>query len=163
MPGYQQISNDLKELLELLLAHRVEFVLVGAHAVAVHGRPRFTEALDVMIRRSRENASRLAGALAEFGTPSPEASVELLATDARAMITLGVKPFQVEILNFADGIEFDSVRPRAENHDLRGVRIPVLSLEDLVRNKRTANRPKDQFDLAMLREIHGALPGDEAE
>lgn len=163
MPGYQPISNDLKELLELLLAHHVEFVVIGAHAVALHGRPRFTEDLDIMVRRSEENALRVADVLAEFGTPLPSASVELLASDPRAMITIGVKPFQVEILNFADGIEFDPVHERSEIHELRGVKIPVLSLRDLVTNKRAANRPKDQFDLAMLREIHGVLPGDEGE
>ncbi len=162
MPGYQPISNDLKELLELLLAHRVEFVVIGAHAVALHGRPRFAE-LEVFAAKSRENLARLARAVQAFGIELPPDSETKLAEDTRAKLLIGSDPLQVEILTFADVIDFDSIQERSEIHELRGVKIPVLSLVDLVRNKRAANRPKDQFDLAMLREIHGVLPGDAGE
>lgn len=162
MSGYQQISNDLKELLKLLLAHRVEFVLIGAHAVAVHGRPRFAE-LEILVSRRSQNLARLAEAIHSFGVELQPDAQTILAREPRAKILIGADPFQVEILNHADGLEFESVLERSEIHELRGVKVPVLSLPDLVANKRASNRPKDLFDLAMLREIHGVLPGDEAE
>ena len=103
MNGPIPLSDNLSELIELFRFLRVEFLLVGAHALAFHARPRFTEDLDLFVRRTRENASRVRQALDAFGFALTDEVETKLADDPRAMIVLGRKPHQVDILNFLDG------------------------------------------------------------
>ena len=98
MPGSNPISEDLNELIKLLINHKVEFLIVGAHALAFYVPPRFTEDLDVLVRRTETNGKRLQGALSEFGIPiSDEARDELILSDKK-MIILGAKPNRVDLL-----------------------------------------------------------------
>lgn len=67
-----RISKDLREFIELLNSHRVEYVLVDGHAVAYHGWPRFTQDIDFFVRPTLENGQRLAAALKQFGFDTPD-------------------------------------------------------------------------------------------
>ncbi|MCA0361675.1 MAG: nucleotidyl transferase AbiEii/AbiGii toxin family protein [Armatimonadetes bacterium] len=158
-----QLSDDLNEFVAILASKKVEFVVIGAHAVAVHAKARMTEDFDIFVKAEAENVARLQEAIKEFGLLFPDSSVAAFLDGSKGVVTLGIAPNQIQILNFASGLEFDAARSRATLVGLNGVPTPFLSLPDLVANKRASNRPKDLFDLAMLREIHGVLPGDEAE
>jgi len=161
MPGAPHLSDDLKELIKLLTSHGVEFLVVGGHAVAYHGRPRFTEDLDLFLRRSNENARRTRLALNEFGFGLTEEAEQQLAESPRAMMILGRKPNQVDLINFLDGVEFDAAWSRRIKANLGDLEVSFLALEDLVATKRAAGRAKDIDDLNRLREIVGGpLPGD---
>src|SRR5437764_7685219 len=107
MPGLTPLSDDLKELIGLFQSQGVEFLVVGAHALAFHARPRFTEDLDLFLRRTRENARRARKALDEFGFRLTDQAENKLAEDSRGMIVLGRKPNQVDLLNFLDGVDFE--------------------------------------------------------
>lgn len=86
----EALSADWNELLRLLTRHRVRFVLVGGHAVAIHARPRHTEDLDVFVEPTKANARRLRAALVDFGFTSVCLDVELLATPGKVSCSAGL-------------------------------------------------------------------------
>jgi predicted nucleotidyltransferase len=155
MPGLTPLSDDLKELIGLFQSHHVEFLVVGAHALAFHARPRFTEDLDLFIRRSNENVHRVRAALDEFGFGLTDDAEAELAGNPRGMIVLGRKPNQVDVLNFLDGVEFNQAWEGREEGALGELTVQYLGLKDYVATKRAAGRAKDRDDLNRLREILG--------
>ncbi len=163
MPGPLPINDDLKELLRLFQSHNVEFVIVGAHALAFYSRPRFTEDLDIFLNRSQENADRVRVCLEEFGFPMADESAQELSENPRAMIVLGAKPNQVDLINFLDGVSFDEVWSKRKAGKLADdLTVDFIALEDFVATKRASNRPKDKYDLELLTEFYkGKLPGGE--
>ena len=136
MPGSLPISEDLSELLSLLNSHSVDYIVVGAHALAFHGVPRFTEDIDFFVAKSRENIVRLAGALREFGAEVPAESQEQMHTNERGVIFIGHKPNRADFLNFLDGVKFDSAAASKLPGLLAGQPVFFLSLEDYVATKR---------------------------
>lgn len=154
------ISDDLKELVSSLMSHDVEFLIVGAHALAFHAIARQTADLDLWVRRSEENVERLKVALTEFGFPISDDMARAFLGD-RKFFKLGVEPNRVDILNFLDGTEFEIAWPRRRAGSIQGVEAFYLSLDDYVRKKIASGRPKDLADLVMLRKILGSpLPGE---
>jgi len=160
MPGQTHLNDDLKELIELFQSHHVDFLVVGAHALAFHARPRFTEDLDLFLHRTPDNAGRARKALEEFGLQISEDVERQLAENPRAMIVLGSKPHQVDLLNFLDGVAFEQAWERRAVGSLGSLTVPYLGLEDYVATKRAAGRAQDLDDLNRLREVLGELPED---
>ena len=148
----ENLSTDWREFLRLLLSHRVKFVLVGGHALAVHARPRFTEDLDVFVEASMENAHRLRGVLVDFGFGSIAPPVEQLAELGKVFM-LGEKPFRIDILTTISGVDFSEAWNGRVSLGLDIGDIPVISRANLIRNKMAAGRPKDLADLASLSEL----------
>jgi predicted nucleotidyltransferase len=144
------VNEDLKELLNSLQSQNVEFLVIGAHAVAFHGRARFTEDVDLWVKRSTENAERLRKALETFGAPISEEGAKRFAEEDRQMIRLGAPPNMVDILNFAGGPSFEEAKERSLAGKLEESTVLFPSLEDLREMKREANRPQDLADLDRL-------------
>lgn len=149
------MEDDWREFIETLRSQKVEFMVVGAHALASFGRPRYTEDLDVFLRRSDENKLRLSKALVEFGIPLPKASVDRLFAEERQMVVLGHEPYAIDLLTFLDGVDFEGAYTRRTEAEVFGVMAPVISLSDYVATKKACGRPKDEADLALLREVTG--------
>jgi hypothetical protein len=140
------LSRDLKEFLQLLGAHEVRFMLVGAHAVAVHGYPRNTTDVDFWVERSRTNAERIVAALEDFGFGSLGLRLEDLS-EGEHVIQLGREPNRIDILTSLTGLEFDACWERRLQTTFEGAQLPVIGLEDLLRNKRLTGRLKDLADV----------------
>lgn len=157
MPGFPPISEDLKELLSLLNLNGVEFVVVGSHALAFHGVPRFTEDIDFFVSRKRENVVRLAKALAAFGVEVPTRSIEDLIKKERGVMFVGVKPNRVDFLNFLDGVGFEDVTKSMVSGLLAGEPVWYISAPDYVKTKVASGRPKDRSDLILLEECNPDL------
>lgn len=149
------MQSDWKELIASLKSHGVEFLVVGAHALAVHGRPRFTEDLDVFLRKTDENRTRLAAAMNEFGLPLDAPALDRLFGEGRNMLVVGRKPFAVDFLNFLDGVTFDAAWDRKVEEQVFGEETFVMGIDDFVATKRATGRPKDLADLALLSENLG--------
>jgi hypothetical protein len=149
------MQSDWKELIASLKSHGVEFLVVGAHALAVHARPRFTEDLDVFLRRTGDNRDRLADALSDFGLPVEAAALDCLFGEGRNMLVVGKKPFAVDFLNFIDGVTFDAAWNRKVEEQVLGEPAFVIGIEDYIATKRASGRPKDLADLALLSEALG--------
>jgi predicted nucleotidyltransferase len=154
MRGYPPISEDLSVLLSLLNSHGVEFIVVGAHALAFHGVPRFTEDIDFFVAKSKQNIDRLSQALQDFGVTVPECSREEMVSRDRGVIFIGHKPNRADFLNFLDGVEFASAAESKVPGILADQPVNFISLEDYVATKKASGRPKDKGDLAMLKTTH---------
>ncbi|MGV3615657.1 MAG: hypothetical protein ACO1SV_10020 [Fimbriimonas sp.] len=153
------LSPDFQDLINCLTSHDVDFLIVGAHALAFHGIARYTEDLDVWIDRSESNALKLQAALTEFGIPIAN-DVALAFLQERRMLRFGMAPTKIEVLNFLDGCEFALAASRAQNESIGGTPVRILGLEDYIATKRASGRPKDLSDLTLLRSAIGPLPGD---
>jgi hypothetical protein len=156
----EDLNQDYQDLLRSLTAHRVEFLVVGAYALAFHGVARYTEDLDIWMARTESNAQKLKAALEDFRIGLSADHVRQLLLE-RKFLRFGNPRHKVEILNFLDGCEFESAAARSVIGGLGGVDVPVLGLEDYVNTKRASARPKDTSDLDLLRNRIGPLPGDE--
>ncbi len=127
----------------------IDFLVVGAYAMAVHGHPRATGDLDIWVRPSSDNASRVYLALAEFGAPLDDLSVEDLATPG-VVFQIGVEPSRIDILTSISGVEFNSAWRRRQSIELEGISLNVIGRTDLIVNKRASGRTKDLADAETL-------------
>lgn len=143
------MNQDFVELLRAFVDHDVEFLIVGAHALAAHGHVRATKELDVWIRAERENAARAHRALDDFGAPLANLSVEDLATPG-TVFQIGVPPLRIDILTRVDGLDFESAWKNRIATIAGGVPVAVLSRDDLLRNKRASGRLQDLADIERL-------------
>ncbi|MBI2801612.1 MAG: hypothetical protein HYX63_15300 [Gammaproteobacteria bacterium] len=143
------LSRDFKEFVELLNSNKVEYLVVGAHALAVHGRPRFTGDLDLWIRPKRDNIENVLLALNEFGFASVGLTVEDFLAP-QAVIQLGYPPGRIDLLTAIDGAEFDPCYRRRIDVEIAGLSLPVIGLDDFKANKRATGRLKDLADLEDL-------------
>ena len=143
------LNPDFRDMLSCLKGAGVEFIVVGAYALAAHGRPRATGDIDIWVRSSPENAQKVLEALEEFGAPLSNLSVEDF-TVPDLIVQLGVEPCRIDLLTGVDGLDFDDAWRNKLVITLDGLEIFVLSRGDLLKNKIAAGRAKDQGDIAWL-------------
>jgi hypothetical protein len=143
------MSPDFKDLLSAFNAHGVEYLIVGAHALAAHGHVRATKDLDVWVRPSEENAARVLRALGAFGAPLQDLSVADLAHPG-LIFQIGVPPVRIDVLTAIDGVEFAPAWLERMEARFAGLAVPVLSRRDLIRNKRACGRLQDMADVERL-------------
>jgi len=136
-------------MLSAFSGEKVEYLLVGAYAMAVHGLPRATGDIDLWVRRSEENARRVMQALAIFGAPMSQIAVEDFIK-ADMVFQIGVVPRRVDILTSVSGVEFEEAWPERVEVELEGITVPVISRRHLIQNKRSAGREKDEVDASWL-------------
>jgi len=145
------MNEDLLELLNCLKSQGVEFLIIGAHAVGFHGRPRMTQDLDIWIGRKPENVDRLRLALDEFGAPIGEEGARRFCTAERQMVRIGAPPNMVDLLNFAGDGKFDEMHAHRIEGILGGIELPFPSVEDLIILKQQAGRSQDLADVESLK------------
>jgi len=150
------MTDDLKELIGSLRSHKVDFLVVGPVALTVHARPRYTEDLDLWIRRTEENVDRLRAALEACGFPVVKGALSDFVDKDRQMIILGAAPQAVDLLNFLGGVEFDPAWEKRVPGLLWGQEVDFIGRDDFIASKEAAGRPKDLADLALLQEVESA-------
>jgi hypothetical protein len=128
---------------------KVDFLVVGAYALAFHGFPRATGDIDLWIHRSDDNASRVWRALEKFGTPLFDLTPDDLKQPS-IVFQIGIAPRRIDILTAIDGVEFDEAKAECRYVGIAGLSIPVIGRKHLLRNKKASGRPKDQADVAWL-------------
>lgn len=143
-----ELHSDHRDLLAILNAKGVSYLVVGGIALAHHGAPRFTGDIDLYVRPSPENARRLVAALVEFGFGSVGLAESDFLTEGR-VVQLGFEPWRIDLLTSLAGVTWDEAASGAETGDF-GVPAPVLGRAELIRNKRAVGRPQDLADIARL-------------
>lgn len=139
-----ELIRDLKEFIRLLEEHEVRYLLVGGAAVNALGYVRMTEDIDFWMERSEANAEKVLAVLHAFGFDDV-AKHDLL--DPEVMIMLGRPPNRIDLLSEISGRHFADCYPRRIHGTLGGVRVPIISVDDLLINKRASGRPKDLADV----------------
>ena len=149
------MNDDWIDLLRGFLAGKVRFLVVGAHAMAVHGVPRGTQDLDLWIEPSPENADLVWRALAAFGAPLE--SMDISRRDFERpgpIIQIGLPPNRIDLLTSLSGLpDFAGAWRQHAVHAVSGLQVPFLSRADLITNKRASGRRKDLADLEALGEL----------
>jgi len=143
------LNNDYKDMLQVLLDNGVKFLLVGAYAMGAHGYPRATGDIDIWVEPSPDNSTRVYRALAQFGAPLHEVD-EGTFVKLGVVFQIGVAPRRIDIMSSVSGVEFDEAYRHRQIVEMEGMPIPILSYDDLVRNKRATGRDKDRLDADRL-------------
>jgi hypothetical protein len=143
------MNRDFRDLLAEFNAHNVEFLVVGAHALAAHGHVRATEDLDVWVRPDAGNAKRVIEALRAFGAPLHDLTEQDLANPG-VVFQIGVAPLRIDVLTAIDGVDFTEAWPSRLITKFADQPIAVLSKEHLIKNKRAAGRTQDLADVERL-------------
>jgi hypothetical protein len=139
----------------LLNKHAVEYMVIGGVAVIFHGYTRATADLDFWYRPSLENFQKILKAFKEYGIDVSELE-DLVFDPQTTYIRLPTPGVRTELLPaIAGNLSFKSARARAEVFELDGVSIPVIAYPDLIENKKTTNRLKDQSDVEELTKRKG--------
>jgi hypothetical protein len=146
------IQQDFKELLKLLEEHNIEYLVVGGYAVAFHGYPRFTKDIDIYYNNSSINIAKLQKALSQFGFTSKDLPADLFQTKGN-IITFGVEPVRVDIINDISGVEFHDAWTKRVRGNYGNVAINFISKIDLIKNKTSTPRLQDKADAEKLSEI----------
>ena len=139
------MNRDFVEMLSALFEAGAEFLIVGAHALAAHGKPRATGDLDIWVRPSPANAVRVFAALNKFGAPLFDLTLADLS-EPGIVFQMGLPPCRIDILTGISGVTFDEAWPQRLEATVAGLNLPFLGRASLVKNKRAAGRPKDLLD-----------------
>ena len=145
------LAPDFSEFCALLTAHGVEFVIVGAHALALHGAPRFTGDLDIFVRPTEDNGHRLLAAITAFGFPTALISPADIVAGIK-VVEMGVPPVQIHVMSHIDGVSWDEVWRSRQSGQFGSQLVAFIGREAFLLNKRAAGRPKDLADVEALRE-----------
>jgi hypothetical protein len=153
----ESAHRDFEDLCKCLNASGVEYLIVGAHALAYHGAPRFTGDFDVFVGPSPDNVQRLLRAIAEFWAPVEGVSVDEL-TGRGKILQMGREPWQIHVMTAISGVTWDDAW-RARETDAYG-ETPAwfIGRAEFVRNKLASGRPKDLADVEELEATRRAEP-----
>jgi len=146
-----EAQQDFKELFELLNAHAVEYVVVGAHALALHGALRYTGDMDIYIRPTAENAARVMKALRDFGFGSVGLSEKEFSLADR-VVQLGNPPVRIDLMTSISGVSWEEVSANAVYGNYGNVSVRYIGRVEFIRNKKATGRKKDLADLEAIGE-----------
>lgn len=149
------LNPDFRDMLSAFEGEGVEYLVVGAYALAAHGAPRATGDLDLWIRQGAENARRVFRALKKFGAPTHDLEENDL-TEPDLVFQIGVEPRRIDILSSITGVTFEEAWKDRIQVEIDGLELPVLGRAALVTNKRALGRKQDLADIARL---EGEEPG----
>ena len=140
------LQRDLREFIGLLNSLGVEYLIVGGHAVAYHGHPRFTGDIDFLVRPSTENARRVVAVLDAFGF----AGLGLTEGDfvrRGSVVQLGRPPNRIDLLTLISGVDFDAAWIGSVAGELDGLPVRFIGFDNLLKNKQAAGRDQDLADV----------------
>jgi hypothetical protein len=155
------LHDEFRALLGCFAKARCRYLIVGGQALAVAGKPRFTQDLDILVEASVRNAARVGDALVDFGFPDLGRAVRKQFRSEKRLATLGVPPLAADIMTSISGVTFEAAwRGRVELDVGGGLVVPFLGTKELLANKIASGRDKDLIDAANLRELmeHGGGP-----
>jgi hypothetical protein len=144
------LNEDYKEMLQSLLDQKVEFIVVGAYALAAHGFPRATGDMDIWIKPNEKNSKKVYKALAQFGAPINEIREDEFSQPG-LIFQIGVVPRRIDIITKIDAVEFGEADSDKIFVDIDDLKIPVLSIDKLIKNKMATGREKDLLDAKLLK------------
>jgi predicted nucleotidyltransferase len=145
---------DTESLLRFLNARKAQYVVIGATAFPVHGYARATLDVDLFIEASGENARRVRDALADFGYDVTDLTIDDLV---KKKILIRQYVLQTDLHPFVAGVTFEDVWKNRVESRLGQTPAAFASLDDLIRMKEAAGRPKDLEDLKVLRKLKSSV------
>jgi len=148
------LPPDFKEFLKLLEENDVRYLLIGGYAVGYHGYARATEDMDIWVAAHPDNAQKLVAVLKTFGFDDPNLNPELFLQKPK-IIRMGFPPMRLEITTSISGVDFEECYPARIVDEIDGVKVNLIDLDNLKRNKSASGRTKDLADVEKLNQIKG--------
>jgi hypothetical protein len=143
------MNPDFVDLLRAFAAADVRFLVVGAYALALHGRPRATGDLDIWVEASPDNAPRIMRALAAFGAPLRDVSEADFSREG-IVYQIGLPPGRIDILTQLTGVTFDEAWPDRVRGRFGDIDVDFIGRDAFVRNKKATGRARDLGDIEGL-------------
>lgn len=125
------LNSDYRDILSAFADAEVEYLLVGAHALAAHGHPRATGDIDLWVKPSAGNAARVMQALRQFGAPLGQVSREYFA-QPDVVFQIGVAPRRIDVMTSVEAIAFEDAWPERLEVNLEGIPVPVIGRADFI-------------------------------
>ena len=144
-----EVQQDFRDMLALLNAHKVDYLIVGAYALAYHGVPRYTGDMDILVLPNAENARRILEALGEFGFGSVGLTLDDFMVPGQ-VIQLGVAPIRIDIVTSITGVSWEEAVAGRVKGNYGDIVVYIIGRKELIRNKQALGRKKDQADLEAL-------------
>jgi len=145
------LTQDYQDIIELFNKHNVRFLIAGAYAMSKVGYSRSTYDIDLWVNKTKENAINIYNALAEFGVPFEIEPNNFL--EPNSVLQIGIEPNRIDILTDIDGLTFDDAWFNKQVATFDTIEAYTLEINDLIKNKKASNRPKDKLDLVQLKEL----------
>jgi len=147
-----RLKTDYKDMIKILLEENVKFILVGGIAVILYGHVRGTKDLDLWVYANSQNAPLLIKALAKFGAPMQDISVNDFELEG-TVFQIGTEPIRIDIITRIAGLNFEEAMNNVNMMEIDGLQVPVISIEDLIKNKKASGRFQDLSDAKVLEKI----------
>jgi hypothetical protein len=144
------LEPDFSDFLAALIKHKVDFVIVGAFALAHHGAPRATGDFDIWVRPERTNANAVLRALGDFGAPLTGLSEDDFLNGK--IVQIGVEPVRIDVINNLSGVSAEEVWSGREKGAIGPHHVHFIGRTVYIKNKRACGRTKDLADLESLGE-----------
>jgi hypothetical protein len=144
-----EVQQDFRDLFALFNAHKVDYLIVGAYALAYHGAPRYTGDMDILVRPSPENAHRILKALEAFGFGSVGLTAEDFTVPDK-VIQLGVPPVRIDIVTSITGVSWEEAAAGRVQGNYGDTVVNFIGRKEFIRNKQALGRKRDQADLEAL-------------
>jgi len=139
------LNDDYREMLQILLGNEVRFLIIGAYALGAYGYPRATGDFDIWVEPETVNSQRIFSSLAEFGAMLSGIS-DATFTEEGIVYQIGIAPRRIDIITRIDGVDFTQAYANKEWIEVEDLKIPFISKNDLIKNKRSTGRIKDSLD-----------------
>ncbi len=143
------MHQDFLDLLRAFVDADVRYLIVGAYALGVHGRPRATGDLDVWIEPTPENATNVMAALRQFGTPIGDVTADDFSRPG-IVFQMGLPPLRIDVLTELSGVTFADAWPTRTRANFGPIAVDVIGRDAFIRNKRATGRAKDLGDVEAL-------------
>lgn len=145
------LNQDYKDILSAFSEAEVRYLLVGAYAMAAHGRVRATGDIDLWVESGSQNAAKVMEALENFGAPLHEIRQGDFQ-EPDLVFQIGVAPRRIDILTSIDAVEFSEAWDGRKEIRVSGLTVPVIGRAELIKNKLSTGRLKDRADAASLQD-----------
>lgn len=144
-----EIQQDFKELLESLNVREVDYVIIGAYALAHHGAPRYTGDLDILVKPDEDNAEKILKALDDFGFGSLELSTDDFSMPGK-VVQLGVSPVRIDLVTSVTGLTWENIAANRVSGSFGDVPVFFIGKQDFITNKKALGRHRDLADIEAL-------------
>ena len=153
------MNQDFLDLLSAFTDHNVRFMVVGAYALAVHGRPRATGDLDVWVDPTPENAANVMRALHQFGAPAGQVTADDFSRPG-LVLQMGLPPVRIDVLTELSGLTFEEAWLGRASAPFGPLTVNVIGREAFIKNKRATGRARDLGDIEALGDLPARDPAD---
>ena len=152
MESESLLKKDFKDMIKIFLEEQVQFLLVGGISINLYGYIRTTKDLDLWVQASGENAPKVVKALAKFGAPMQDISVQDFESEG-TIFQIGVEPIRIDVITKIAGVKFEEAIQNAKIMEIEELNVPTISLPDLIKNKKASGRLRDLADAEILTKI----------